>query len=210
MATVSPTTAESVSVVPAQLYRATSTPQFVDVPPLSCLMIDGTGDPNTSVEYADAIAALYSLAYTLKFALKQSAGLNYRVAPLEGLWWADDMAAFSMEHKANWHWTMMIAQPPEVTPELVETARDEVRRKKVLPALDRVRLEPFAEGRAAQVLHLGPYAAEAPTIERLHHFIREQGATFDGRRQKHHEIYLSDPRRAAPERLKTIVRQPIA
>ena len=192
------------------LYKATAEPQFVNVPAMTFLMIDGVGDPNTATAYRDAIAALYGLAYPLKFALKKTTGVDYRVAPLEGLWWADDMAEFSAERKGNWRWTMMIAQPPAVTPALVDTIRAEVRRKKALPALDQVRLESFAEGRAAQVLYLGPYAAEGPTIERLHHFIHEHGERFDGRRQKHHEIYLSDPRRAKPERLKTIIRQPIA
>jgi hypothetical protein len=193
-----------------QLYKAGTDPRFVEMPAMTFLMIDGAGDPNTTAAYPDAVAAPYALAYALKFALKKSAGLDYRVAPLEGLWWADDMAAFSMERKGDWWWTLMITQPPAVTRALVDAVREEVRRKKVLPALGRVRLASFAEGRAAQVLHRGPYAAEGPAIERLHRFIRERGETFDGRRQKHHEIYLSDPTRAAPERLRTILRQPVA
>jgi hypothetical protein len=128
---------------------------------------------------------------------------------LEGLWWAEDMAEFSIERKADWRWTMMIAQPEAVTPALFQTVLQQVRRKKALPGLERVRLETFAEGLAAQVLHRGPYAAESPTIERLHRFIHTHGAGFDGRHQKHHEIYVSDPTRTPPERLETILRQPV-
>lgn len=189
-----------------QLYKASTEPRIVEAPRGTFLMIDGAGDPNTSAAYRDAVAALYALSYTLKFALKKSAGLSYKVAPLEGLWWADDMRAFTAERKGDWRWTMMIAQPEAVTPALVAGAREEVRRTKALPA-ERVRLEPFAEGLAAQVLHRGPYASEGPTIAALHRFIHEQGYAFDG---KHHEIYLSNPARTAPERIKTIVRQPIA
>ena len=173
------------------------------------LMVDGQGDPNSSAAYRAAIEALYSLAYTLRFAIKKETGLSYRVSPLEGLWWADDMAQFSTARKADWSWTMMIAQPDDVTPERLDRAVGEVRRKKSLAAIDRVRLERFEEGLAGQVLYLGPYRDEGPTIERLHTFIRSHGFTFDGRRHKHHEIYLGDPRRAAPEKLRTIIRQPV-
>ena len=121
------------------------------------LMIDGTGDPNTSSEYRDAISALYSLAYALKSGLKKS-GVEFKVSPLEGLWWADDMAEFSAERKGAWHWTMMIAQPNEVTPEVLEKVVQDLRQKKSLPALQRIRLITFAEGAAAQILHVGPYA----------------------------------------------------
>jgi hypothetical protein len=188
-----------------RLYRARQAPELVDVPELEFLMLDGQGDPNVSGRYREAIQALYAVSYTLKFALKRGGGVDYRVAPLEGLWWAEVMTRFS-ENKSAWHWTMMIRQPPEVTPELVEEAAAEVARKKRLPAARELRLERFAEGRAAQVLHIGPWADEGPTIERLHAFIEEQGYAKRGR---HHEIYLSDPRRTAPERLKTIVRQPV-
>lgn len=129
-------------------------------------------------------------------------GLDYKVGPLEGLWWADDMAEFSVEHKGDWKWTMMIAQPEVVTPEWVAKAKEEVRRKKNPAALDRVRLESFYEGQAAQIMHIGPYSEEGPNIAKVHAFIHERGYTFDGREQKHHEIYLSDPRRTAPRRVK--------
>lgn len=193
------------------LYRAASDhAAFVDVPAMNFLMVDGRGDPNTSVEYREAIEALFSLSYTLKFALKRENGLEYRVGPPETLWWADDMVEFSAGRKDDWRWTMMIAQPDDVTPERFAQARAEVGRKKHLAALPRVRFERFREGRSAQILHVGPYSAEGPTIARLHAFIAEQGETFDGQREKHHEIYLGDPRRAAPEKLTTIIRQPVA
>ena len=173
------------------------------------LMIDGAGNPNTSQEYQQAVEALYAVAYALKFLLKKEQGIDYAVMPLEGLWWAPDMREFSVEHKETWLWTMLIAQPQEVTAALFERAREQVQRKKSSPALAKLRLEPFQEGLAAQIMHLGPYAAEAPTIARLHAFIREQGYAFDGSRQKHHEIYLSDPRRSAPEKMRTVIRQPM-
>lgn len=190
--------------------EASRSPELVRVPELAFLMIDGHGDPNTSTEYREAIQALYTVSYTLKFGLKKELGLTYRVGPLEGLWWADDMTLFEIGRKADWHWTAMIAQPDAVTAEWFERVRNEIRDKKQVPALERAGLERFEEGIAAQVLYLGPYSDEGPTIARLHRFIHELGYTFDGRHQKHHEIYLGDPRRSAPEKLRTIIRQPIA
>ena len=191
------------------LYKASARePEIVRVPEIGFVMIDGHGDPNTSTEYADAIQTLYSLSYTLKFTLNKELGLQYRVAPLEGLWWADDMVEFSQERKGDWSWTMMIAQPDEVTADRFEGAREEVGRKKDLPALPKARLERLEEGPSAQILFIGPYSDEEPTIARLHAFIREHGYSFEGSRQKHHEIYLSDPRRSAPEKWRTIIRQP--
>jgi hypothetical protein len=193
-----------------QLYNAPrKEPELVHVPEIGFAMIDGHGDPNTAPGYQDAIQALFALSYTLKFTLKKEQGLNYRVGPLESLFWADDMAEFGAR-KADWNWTMMIAQPDAVSPERFEAVRAEVGNKMELPALARARLERFEEGPCAQVLHVGPFSAEGPTIARLHAFIREHGHGFDGRVQKHHEIYLSDIRRAAPEKWKTVIRQPIA
>jgi hypothetical protein len=197
-------------LTPEKLYEASRLPELVRVPELTFVMIDGHGDPNTSAEYREAIQALYGLSYTLKFGLKKELGLNYRVGPLEGRWWADDMDEFAIGRKADWHWTAMIAQPDVVTRDRFGRARAEVQRKKGLAALERARLERFDEGLAAQVLYLGPYSDEGPTIERLHGFIRESGYTFDGRREQHHELYLGDPRRSAPEKLRTIIRQPVA
>lgn len=194
-----------------RLYEASRTPELVRVPRLTFVMVDGHGDPNTAVEYRDAVRALYGLSYTLHFALKKELGINERVGPLEGLWWSDDSADFPGERKGNWSWTATIAQPEAVTPEWLERARAEVRRKKgASGALDLARLEPFDEGLAAQVLYLGPYRDEGPAIVRLHEFIHELGYTFDGRREKHHELYLGDPRRSAPDKLRTIIRQPVA
>jgi hypothetical protein len=190
-----------------QLYSARQAPELVDVPELSFLMIDGHGDPNRSPRYQAAVEALYAVSYTLKFAIKRGGGPDYTVAPLEGLWWTEDMANFSVQAKSDWDWTMMIMQPAEATPELIEETTREVAQSKQLPAAAELRLRRYAEGASAQILHLGPYADEGPTIARLHAFIQEHGYQMRG---KHHEIYLRDPRRTAPERLKTIIRQPVS
>lgn len=183
------------------------TPSLVDVPAMQFLMIDGVGDPNTSAAYAEAVEALFTLSYALKFAVKKSAvGIDYGVMPLEGLWWADDMAAFTAGDRSAWQWTMMIMQPEWVTGALVRDITHEVARKKKLPALSLVRFESFTEGPAAQVMHIGPFTEEGPTIARLHTFIDIEGHQLAG---KHHEIYLSDIRKAAPDKWKTIVRQPL-
>ncbi|MDJ0924022.1 MAG: GyrI-like domain-containing protein [Acidimicrobiia bacterium] len=182
-------------------------PALVEVPPRSFLMIDGNGDPNTAQEYADAVAALYPLAYGLRAAVKKETGDGYTVMPLEGLWWADDMSRFSVERKGDWKWTMMICQPDLVTGAMADEVIPEVTRKKNLVAGHKVRLEVYDEGPAAQVMHIGPYAAEAPTIELLHDFIAARGLALSG---LHHEIYLGDPRKSDPAKLKTIIRQPVA
>lgn len=189
-----------------QLYNPSSKqPSLIDVPPMSFLMVDGIGDPNTSQQYKDALEALYALSYTLKFAIKHAEKVDYQVSMLEGLWWSDTMDVFLTGARDAWRWTMMVRQPSIVTPDWMARALEEVRRKKDLPALPGVRLETFHEGLSAQIMHIGPYAAEAPTIQRLHDFIHAQGGKLDG---KHHELYLGDPRRAAPEKLKTVIRQP--
>jgi len=185
-------------------------PSIVEVPELAFLMIDGRGDPNGSEAYQDALGALYGIAYTLKFALKKAdPERDFKVAPLEGLWWADTERPSMEELQAArdaWNWTMMIAVPDAVTAAEVAAAAEAAARRRPLPAAGRVRLERFAEGLAAQIMHVGPYADEAPTIERLHTFAAEQGYELRGR---HHEIYLGDPRRTAPERLKTVIRHPL-
>ncbi len=177
---------------------------FVDVPPLNFLMLDGHGDPNVAPEYTQAVEALYSLAYTIKFARKAQ-GVEFPAGPLEGLWWVADPTQFTMADKSTWDWTAMILQPDAVTPEVVEAARAEAIRKKGLPALEQVRFETYHEGPSVQTLYLGAYADEGPTIAALHRYAEEQGYALHG---KHHEIYLGDPRRSAPEKLKTIIRQP--
>lgn len=182
-------------------------PVLVDAPELSFLMVDGEGDPNLSQDYRDAVQALFAVSYAVKFAVKRAAGgIDYRVMPLEGLWWVDDMSTFTIHDKASWKWTAPIAQPDLVTKQLVEQAVEQAAAKRPLRAAGRVRLEPFCEGRAAQLLHHGPFSTEGPTIQRLHGFIDQQGL---GRRGKHHENYLTDLTRTAPERLKTVIRQPV-
>ena len=189
-------------------FTASATqPKLVDLPPLDYLMIDGHGDPNTAPAYQQAIEAMYAMAYGLKFRVKKGeAGVDFTVMPLEGLWWVPDMNLFSKSRKDDWDWTMLILQPPVVTAEFFQTVLAETRRKKPLPALDRIRFESYHEGRSAQILYIGPYSAEGPTIQKLHSFIESQGSM---RRGKHHEIYFSDPRRSAPDKLRTIIRQPI-
>lgn len=148
------------------------------------------------------------MAYTLKFAVKKGQAIDYPVMALEGLWWADDMSRFSEQDKAAWKWTYMIMQPEIISADMVKKAVEEVRRKKNPPALGKMRFERFEEGTSVQIMYTGPYSAEGPTIKRLHDFIHEKGLVFNGLKQKHHEIYLSDPRRTAPEKLKTVIRQP--
>jgi hypothetical protein len=182
-------------------------PVLVDVPALNFLMVDGAGDPNTADSFREAIGALYGLAYTLKFMIKKGPeAIDYPVMALEGLWWAEDMSAFGREAKGEYQWTVMIMQPEVVTADHFARAAADLRRKKNPPALDRVRLERFHEGLSAQILHVGPFAAEGPTIERLNDFIAAQGYE---RRGRHHEIYMSAFGRTAPERLKTVIRQPV-
>ncbi len=181
-------------------------PVFVDVPSMQYLMVDGTGsDPSTSKEFQEAIGALYGVAYTVKFAAKKARIPGVLVMPLEGLFWTGPSGEFDAADKASWRWTLMLMEPKAVTRRLFDASVRELRERKNPPGLGRLRLETWREGRAAQILHLGPYAAEQPTIERLHTFIRENGYRLSG---KHHEIYMGDPRRSAPEKLKTVIRQP--
>ena len=168
-------------------------------------MVDGMGDPNGPA-FQEAVGSLYSVAYTLKFAFKKDKAVDYPVMALEGLWCADDPADFLRDMRENWKWTLFIALPDIVTKKDVGEAIAAVKKKAKFPRFPEVRFEKFAEGRAAQVMHVGPYAAEGPTIARLHQFVEEQGYKLRG---KHLEIYLSDPRRSAPEKLRTIIRHPV-
>ena len=178
---------------------------IVDVPIMNFLMIDGIGEPNTSQDYKDAIEALYALSYSLKFMIKNwKIAIDYGVMPLEGFWWTDDMTDFNVGNKDIWKWTAMIMQPEYVTKELFGEALGQVAKKKNPAALPKVRFENFHEGLSAQIMHIGPYSAEGPTIEKIHGFINEKGYKLNG---KHHEIYLSDPRKTAPEKMKTVIRQ---
>ncbi len=180
----------------------------VDVPDMNFLMIDGHGDPNTAPEYEDAVSALYAVAYQIKFVSKNEMARDYVVPPLEGLWWAEDMASFAeARDKSVWDWTMMIMTPEWITQQVHAQALDRVKAKKDLPSLVKMRLQAYHEGLAVQIMHVGPYDAEGPTLARMHNeWMPQNGYVENG---KHHEIYLGDPRRTAPERLKTVLRQPI-
>jgi len=180
---------------------------IVDVPELTYFMVDGHGDPNVSPDYVQAIEALYAAAYTLKFMSKATLGKDYVVPPLEGLWWADDYEDFAARRKDRWSWTMMSLVPDFVGRAMAETAVTRATAKKALPGLARVRVAPLAEGRAVQTLHIGPYDTEGPILRTLHEvFLPANGLVETG---LHHEIYLGDPRRSAPEKLRTILRQPV-
>ena len=190
------------------LYSASAKePAVVEVLAMNFALVDGTGDPNGSTEFQQAMEALYPVSYTLKFMLKKSGGLDYAVPPPEGLWWMEGESGFDLRRKDLWRWTLMVMQPEAVTRELFAEAVAQVKAKRNPPGLSRLRFEGYDEGLSAQVLHLGPYAQEAATIEKLYAFIRDRGYELRG---KHHEIYLSDPRRSAPEKMKTILRHPIA
>ncbi len=190
------------------IYKpSTKKVDIVELPQVNFLMVDGEGDPITSQSFSDAIEARFPLAYTLKFMVKKGdMGIDYGVLPLEALWWADNMSAFAMGNKDTCKWTIMIMQPPFISKEMVEIATKEVEKKKEPISLPLVRFESFKEGKAAQTMHIGPFSEEGPTIEKVHLFIEENGSRRVG---KHHEIYLSDIRRAAPEKWKTVTRQPM-
>ncbi len=177
----------------------------VDVPAMNYLMIDGEGDPNTAQSFSDAIEALYMVSYTIKFLIKKgSLAIDYGVMPLEGLWWADDMTKFSSDDKSNWKWTVMIMQPSFVERDIIDNAIADVIKKKNPSAGPKIRFEAMMEGKCAQILHIGPFSEEGPAIEKVHQFIDGKGK----RAGKHHEIYLSDIRKAAPSKWKTVIRQP--
>jgi len=181
--------------------------RIVKVPLLKYLMVDGQGDPNSAPEYGAAVETLFAVAYKIKFFSKK-AGQDYVVPPLEGLWWAEDMESFTAARdKSQWDWTMMIMTPDWITEEDFIQSAEEAAQKKDLTALGKLRLEDYREGLCVQILHLGSYDDEGPVLSRLHQeWMPENGYDSSG---KHHEIYLSDPRRVSPEKLKTILRQPI-
>ena len=180
--------------------------KIIEVPKMNFLMIDGSGDPNTSQGYKDAVEALFSLSYTAKFMMKKTKAVDYSVMPLEGLWWVDDMSNFSACRKDEWKWRAMIMQPEHVTEDFIAKAIEDLKKKKDLSSLSKIRFESFHEGMSAQIMYVGAYSDEGPTIKMIHEFINKNHGTLDG---KHHEIYLSDPRRTTPEKLKTIIRQPL-
>lgn len=181
-------------------------PDFVEVPSFRYLMIDGHGDPDSAASFAEAVQALYSAAYAIKFAIKAQGGPDERVAPLEGLWWGAEATNFAAASKDDWAWTLMIRIPDSASDEIVYRALTVAAGHKPALPFDRIRVEPFVEGLSAQVMYVGPYSEEGPTIAALHGFIAEHGYRCAG---KHHEIYVGDPRRADPSRLKTVLRQPV-
>ncbi len=189
-----------------QLYQAPRDDiAVVQVPEAGFLMLDGRGDPATSQDFQDSFQVLYGTAYTVKFTLKKAAvGPEYTMPPPECLWWME--REFDPRDKEKWQWTLMLMQPPHITEAHVMEAVEELQRKKPHKLLPTLRLARFCEGISAQMLHVGPYEACKPTIEKMHRLIRERGYELAGR---HHEIYLSDPRRSAPEKLKTIMRNPV-
>ena len=205
-----------------ELYRPTKKDfQVVEVPPMQYLMIDGKGDPNSAQEYQEAIEALYAVAYKIKFMSKKTLERVYVVPPLEGLWGSPEMIfsltgiteekewleKFKTSDRDSWQWTMMIMQPEWITITMFEEALELVRKGKNPVALEKIRLERYEEGLCVQILHLGPYAEEGPILAKLHtEFLPKEGYLEAG---KHHEIYLSDPRKTAPEKLKTVLRQPV-
>lgn len=180
--------------------------ETVNVPAMNFLLIDGHGDPNVSKDYKDAVEALFSVSYALKFMMKKGTRqIDYGVLPLEGLWWADDMSKFNTDDKSNWKWRSMIMQPEYITKDLVNEALEQVKKKKDLPPLSKIKFESFKEGNAVQIMHIGPFSEEGFAVEKLHDFIKKNNYKLSGR---HHEIYLSDARKASPEKWKTIIRQP--
>lgn len=191
-------------------YRArTGEFRLVDLPANRYLAIDGHGDPNSAPAYAEALETLYPVAYALKFASKRELDRDYVVPPLEGLWWAEDMDAFTTARdKSRWDWTMLILVPEWIDDAFVDAVVATVRAKKTPPRLDELRILSLSEGLCMQTLHVGSFDDEAPLLERLHdEVIPEQGLRLAG---LHHEIYLSDARRVAPEKRRTILRQPVA
>jgi hypothetical protein len=182
---------------------------LITVPGMQFLMIDGIGSPGDSEAYQDALAILYPVAFKTKF-ISKSKGKDYVVPPLEGLWWADEMKHFTEGNREKWKWTMMIMQPDWITRDMINEAIKMTKEKNphLSKSVTELRLERFEEGKAAQIMHVGPYSEEAPTIKKIHDFIKMHGGLFDGHKQKHHEIYLSDPRKANPAKMKTVIRQP--
>jgi hypothetical protein len=178
---------------------------LIDVPPLRYLAADAEGAPEDE-SFGEAVAALYPLAYTIKFASKKELDRDYVVPPLEALWWADDMDSFtSARDKSQWKSTALLLLPDWITPDVIDAARRKASAKVEPELLERVRVEALKEGRCAQTLYVGPFADEGPAIEALHAALADAGLALAGR---HHEIYFGDPRRTAPEKLRTIVRQP--
>lgn len=180
--------------------------EMVKLPGFKYLMIDGEGDPNNSIEFQNAVEALYSLAYTIKFTLKNNNTADFSVMPLEGLWSCKSSKSFDINNKRDWQWTLMIMMPDYITSAEIDNAVISIKSKKEVIAIDKVRLDNLEESDCVQIMHIGPYSEEEPTVIKLHQFMFENNLTDNGR---HHEIYLGDPRRCAPAKLRTILRQPV-
>lgn len=190
-----------------KLYKASAqTASVLNVPRLNCIMIDGAGGPDGSSEFPSAVEALYGTVYTVKFSLKKATGQEFQVMPLEGLWWMDGGKRFDPANKEGWRWTLFIVVPDFVYDKAVDAAKRAVEKKKGNKSAVRIRREFLEEGPAVQIMHVGPYSEEAPKLKLLEEFAKGKGFAFRG---KHHEIYLSDPSRTAPEKLKTILRHPV-
>jgi len=191
-----------------ELYKAPANGfTYVEVPSMLCLMIDGAGDPQNNPEFQSAIETLYSVAYTIKFSGKKAgSGPEYSIPPLSGLWWCNGMEGFDPENRDMWLWTLMLAQPPQIDMQMLTSAIGQLKEKGKKGLWSEIRLESFSEGLCVQTLHIGPYSDEGPRIAAMHKFIHDQGYALRG---KHHEIYMSDPRRTSPEKLKTILRHPV-
>jgi hypothetical protein len=190
------------------LYQPPVDPVLVQVPPFEFVMIDGSGDPRTSPDYQAAVAALYAVSYPVVITLKRAGRLDLKVRSLEGLWWADNLSVFqpASEDRALWRWTMMIRQPDDVPDDVYDAAIATMAKKLGQAVAARVRIERFDEGLCAQLMHHGPYTGEGPSIARLHDFAAAQGLRL---RSHHHEIYLSDPRKSAPQKMRTVLRHPV-
>ena len=193
-----------------ELYNPTKEPHIIEIPEMTFFMVDGTGYPVENPLYQEAMQLLYGASFSLKMKIiKPTTGKDYVIPPLEGLWWADDMSVFTteyMERKDEWKWTSMVRIPDFVSEEQIEKGLTIFQKSKNPENFDKLRYEKYAEGTVVQVLHLGPFSEEGPVIERMHEFALAQGYILH---EKHHEIYISDPRRTKPEKLRTVIRQPI-
>jgi hypothetical protein len=180
---------------------------IVNVPEMKFLMLNGRGVPERSQEFQDAIQAVYGVAYTIKFTLKEDPSIpDFTVMPLESLWWISGGATFDKAEGSAWRWTVMVAQPHFITEEHLAAAKKKLKQKAGGPSVSNVRLRSFDEGLSAQMMHIGSYSSIGDSVKKVEDYAKENGYKLRGR---HHEIYLSDPRRVAPEKLKTIVRRPL-
>ncbi|GJQ61262.1 MAG: hypothetical protein SCALA702_03150 [Melioribacteraceae bacterium] len=191
-----------------QFYKPSSKKiEIIDVPEFNYISLEGKGNPNNSSEFEEAIGALYAVAYTAKFSAKQENGMtDFVVMPLEGLWWAKDFEDFVLDNKDNWEWRLMIHMPGFITEDFINSNKAKAFEKKGLSGINDVKFEKYHEGISVQTLYIGPYSNEHETIKAMHDYAEGEGYDLDG---LHHEIYLGDPRKVAPEKLKTVLRQPV-